>query len=60
MRIQIFLQEELKRTTEYLRNMIRDKEKMIEQDGRELEKFRNKSNSEKQKLENKLYEISTL
>ncbi|CAD8087300.1 unnamed protein product [Paramecium sonneborni] len=54
-----FLNEDLKNDVNYFKNMIKDKEKMLEQDIKEIEKLK-KQTKDKSKVEQKLREISYL
>ncbi|CAD8081101.1 unnamed protein product [Paramecium sonneborni] len=54
-----FLNEELKNDVNYFKNMIKDKEKMLEQDIKEIEKLK-KQTKDKSKIQQKLKEINFL
>ncbi|CAD8067287.1 unnamed protein product [Paramecium primaurelia] len=54
-----FLNEDLKNDVNFFKNMIKDKEKMLEQDIKEIEKLK-KQTKDRSKIEQKLKEISYL
>ncbi|CAD8173212.1 unnamed protein product [Paramecium octaurelia] len=54
-----FLNEDLKNEVNFFKNMIKDKEKMLEQDIKEIEKIK-KQTKDRSKIEQKLKEISYL